>query len=160
MADVYFNSIETVESKLGGVPISPGNLIVVRDKKKIAYDTSEGSRIEIGGESDVAFVRETFSYTGSNTFALRYEPVFVMHVFVVDAATLTFGEWTLSDKDITVSGTLAVGSTVEVQYIVGTLQLAAEGLSAYEVAVKNGFVGTEQEWLDSLKGGLKWKVGI
>lgn len=25
------------------------------------------------------------------------------------------------------------------------------GLSAYEIAVKNGFVGTEQEWLDSLK---------
>lgn len=27
-----------------------------------------------------------------------------------------------------------------------------EGLSAYEVAVKNGFVGTETEWLESLKG--------
>ncbi|MGL5716479.1 MAG: hypothetical protein ACRCXX_14180 [Cetobacterium sp.] len=26
------------------------------------------------------------------------------------------------------------------------------GLSAYEIAVKNGFVGTEQEWLDSLNG--------
>lgn len=26
------------------------------------------------------------------------------------------------------------------------------GLSAYEIAVKNGFAGTEQEWLDSLKG--------
>ena len=27
-----------------------------------------------------------------------------------------------------------------------------QGLSAYEVAVKNGYVGTEQEWLESLKG--------
>lgn len=27
-----------------------------------------------------------------------------------------------------------------------------EGLSAYEVAVLNGFTGTEQEWLDSLVG--------
>ncbi len=27
-----------------------------------------------------------------------------------------------------------------------------DGLSAYEIAVKNGFVGTESEWLDSLKG--------
>ena len=27
------------------------------------------------------------------------------------------------------------------------------GLSAYEVAIKNGFVGTEAEWLDSLHGG-------
>lgn len=28
----------------------------------------------------------------------------------------------------------------------------ADGLSAYEVAVENGFVGTEEEWLLSLKG--------
>lgn len=26
------------------------------------------------------------------------------------------------------------------------------GFSAYEIAVQNGFIGTEQEWLDSLKG--------
>jgi len=26
-----------------------------------------------------------------------------------------------------------------------------DGASAYEVAVANGFVGTEQDWLDSLK---------
>ena len=26
------------------------------------------------------------------------------------------------------------------------------GLSAYEIAVKHGFKGTEQEWLESLKG--------
>ena len=28
----------------------------------------------------------------------------------------------------------------------------ADGLSAYEIAVKNGFEGTEEEWLESLKG--------
>ena len=27
-----------------------------------------------------------------------------------------------------------------------------DGLSAYEIAVKNGFIGTESEWLESLKG--------
>ena len=27
-----------------------------------------------------------------------------------------------------------------------------DGLSAYEIAVKNGFEGTEQEWMASLKG--------
>ena len=41
----------------------------------------------------------------------------------------------------------------------------AEGKSAYEIAVKNGFDGTEQEWLDSLKGvdgvqGPKGEQGI
>lgn len=30
-------------------------------------------------------------------------------------------------------------------------QRGKQGLSAYEIAVKNGFIGTEQEWLDSLK---------
>ena len=28
----------------------------------------------------------------------------------------------------------------------------SDGLSAYEIAVENGFEGTEQEWLDSLQG--------
>lgn len=28
----------------------------------------------------------------------------------------------------------------------------ADGKSAYEIAVDNGFEGTEQEWLESLKG--------
>jgi len=39
---------------------------------------------------------------------------------------------------------------------VPTLRAAMQGppgLSAYEVAVANGFVGTEEEWLDSLGGG-------
>ena len=27
-----------------------------------------------------------------------------------------------------------------------------QGKSAYEIAVENGFVGTEQEWLESLEG--------
>jgi hypothetical protein len=31
-------------------------------------------------------------------------------------------------------------------------QDGVDGLSAYEIAVENGFVGTEQEWLDSLGG--------
>lgn len=34
-----------------------------------------------------------------------------------------------------------------------------DGLSAYEIAVKNGFEGTEQEWLDSLHGGAKGDKG-
>lgn len=34
----------------------------------------------------------------------------------------------------------------------GVVLQGEEGLSAYEVAVKNGFEGTESEWLESLKG--------
>ena len=36
--------------------------------------------------------------------------------------------------------------------LTGTLMVPIRGLSAYEVAVENGFVGTEAEWLASLKG--------
>ncbi len=41
-----------------------------------------------------------------------------------------------------------------------------QGLSAYEVALKNGFVGTEEEWLESLKGrpvrygGVRFLKGV
>jgi hypothetical protein len=32
------------------------------------------------------------------------------------------------------------------------------GKSAYQLAVSNGFVGTEQEWLESLKGEVLWQT--
>lgn len=32
------------------------------------------------------------------------------------------------------------------------LRIGGNGLSAYEIALKNGFEGTEEEWLESLKG--------
>lgn len=44
----------------------------------------------------------------------------------------------------------------------GSLQVAMlNGKSAYEIAVANGFNGTEEEWLDSLKGekGDKGDIG-
>lgn len=47
---------------------------------------------------------------------------------------------TSDNKKITVAvAKLAVGSVI-----------GRDGKSAYELAVKNGFEGTEQEWLDSL----------
>jgi hypothetical protein len=46
---------------------------------------------------------------------------------------------TSTGTEITISNTGGGGS-------------GADGLSAYEIAVNNGFVGTEQEWLDSLEG--------
>ena len=38
-----------------------------------------------------------------------------------------------------------------VKSIVVVSDLGAPGASAYQIALSNGFVGTEQEWLDSLK---------
>lgn len=46
-------------------------------------------------------------------------------------------------------------NTEPVLYAVG-----ARGYSAYEVAVQNGFIGTEQEWLDSLDGDSAYQVAV
>lgn len=46
-------------------------------------------------------------------------------------------------------------TTIEVDYLtisVSSDAIGAQGLSAYEVALNNGFVGTEEEWLESLVG--------
>ena len=45
--------------------------------------------------------------------------------------------------------------------LVKGIESGAEGKSAYEVAVKNGFKGSEKEWLESLRGpeGPKGKTG-
>jgi hypothetical protein len=57
-----------------------------------------------------------------------------------------------------VSGSSANNGAVPIQ-ILGLSELSAggggsgkDGDSAYEIAVKNGFEGTEEEWLESLKG--------
>ncbi len=36
------------------------------------------------------------------------------------------------------------------------LEVNHDGLSAYEIALVNGFVGTEAEWLASLQGSPEW----
>jgi hypothetical protein len=48
-----------------------------------------------------------------------------------------------------IKGTVATNGTLN-----GTLQgiYGKDGLSAYEIALQNGFDGTEQEWIASLKG--------
>lgn len=42
---------------------------------------------------------------------------------------------------------------VEAVIAMQPVTLALSGLSAYDIAVKHGFEGSEEEWLDSLKGG-------
>ena len=52
------------------------------------------------------------------------------------------------EKLLKITGSLSNASTVS-GYISGSL---IPGESSYEIAVKNGYVGTEEEWLLSLKG--------
>lgn len=55
---------------------------------------------------------------------------------------------TLSSMDEKISGTLSSSANMSGNIMATVLK----GLSAYEVAVKNGFVGSEEEWLESLIG--------
>ena len=55
---------------------------------------------------------------------------------------------TIVDNDKTTTATITDG-TNGVNGVNGT-----NGKSAYDIAVKNGYIGTEQEWLLSLKGPL------
>jgi len=44
------------------------------------------------------------------------------------------------------------GSISAQKNVKGTINMTLyHGLSAYEIAVEHGFVGTEEEWLESLK---------
>lgn len=56
----------------------------------------------------------------------------------------------------------SISITVDDVTVVGGDGSGNNGLSAYEVAVQEGFVGTESEWLDSLIGpqGLPGVQGI
>ena len=50
----------------------------------------------------------------------------------IDTATIKVGEYILNVKVTGIRG--------------------KEGKSAYDIAVENGYIGTEEEWLKSLKG--------
>ncbi len=51
------------------------------------------------------------------------------------------------------SGPMMACITSSPQLLVGTLMGSAlRGLNNYEIAVRNGYEGTEEEWLESLKG--------
>lgn len=51
----------------------------------------------------------------------------------------------------TLVGTLSSGSSVSGK-LSGSLIKGDDGKSSYDIAVENGFEGTEIEWLESLKG--------
>ena len=64
--------------------------------------------------------------------------------------------------------TKITGVLTKEKYITGSIKsggVGTPGLSAYQIAVLNGFQGTEEEWLESLKGepgapGADGKDGI
>lgn len=97
----------------------------------------------------------------SDTFTLDFEPGGVIEVNVGDVEVFPVGYAVVGD-DITVTYAFSGGEQVKVVYFraVTLGQKGDRGKSAYEVAVDEGFVGTESAWLESLKGADGTSVTI
>lgn len=118
----------------------------------------------IGSEADwlaslvgyADFQTETPSGTvnGSNTvFTLAATPSAGVLVFKNGLLQIEGTDYTISGATITFTVAPAGGSTLEaVVSVIATGPAGPPGDSAYDVAVANGFVGTESEWLASLQG--------
>lgn len=50
-------------------------------------------------------------------------------------------------------GSPCIGLRVETIHLAGNMTVPANGLSAYEIAVKHGFEGTEDEWIEGIGSG-------
>jgi hypothetical protein len=64
---------------------------------------------------------------------------------------------TLQEYKVTATGNtnqfrIAVSESVSTNIRVTVAQLGVSGLSAYDLALISGFVGTKEEWLESLQG--------
>ena len=110
-----------------------------------------------GGGGELSVYREipTGLINGINTqYVLSHQPndislifLFVNGVFRQD---FTYDEPT---QTITIGFAPSVTSEVFVHYFVaGSVIVGIDGLSAYDIALLNGFVGTEVQWLESLVG--------
>lgn len=99
-----------------------------------------------------------------NTFGLpdEYTDLCMLDVYV-NGFCLTGNEYCVVDKNVVLTNLLdVVGSVVEL-VVTKAIGITEEdyddlrGYSAYEVAVKNGFEGSEEDWLRSLSGDGGYK---
>lgn len=82
---------------------------------------------------------------GSSTFPFNYTQLRTPAMYVLKKGDLILdSEWYLYQVT-------EIGSTGCLADYTGS-QITSYGMSAYELAVKNGFEGSEKEWLASLKG--------
>lgn len=104
---------------------------------------------------------------GEDTFALpdEYTELCMLDVYV-NGFYLNPSEYRVEGKDVVLTRLLdVVGSVVEL-VVTKAIGITEEdyddlrGFSAYEVAVKNGFEGSEEEWLRSLSGDGGYKKTV
>lgn len=127
--------------------IDTGHTIGLVPTEVAAQFDSEGNLIGVDGEPLVLLATDsvklnptdfnwkvTFNLTDVTTGKQLPLPSFEFQV----------PEWAVAGDEVDLAEVFPVGSSGGV--------LITRGASAYEVAVENGFVGTEAEWLDSLNG--------
>lgn len=74
------------------------------------------------------------------------------HVFQLVSKTYSQSSGTILDGSDIVLTVASVLNNIETSTL--------EGASAYEIAVNNGFVGTETDWLDSLAGESAYEIAV
>lgn len=81
--------------------------------------------------------------------SLNNQPININRVNIA-SSPIKIGPISLSNQPIKI-GSISLTQPIKIGKI-GIRLPGVNGLSAYEIAVSNGFEGTEQEWLDSLHG--------
>lgn len=147
-----FDTLPELEAVPPPIPEGAYAFVGSGDERRIYfYDDVTESWYNPFGISDIR--TNGFEYTASSTFTLDFAPDGVIVVLKNNIA-LQESEWDLVDDEITITASLTSGDDIQVTYFrtVITGQQGEDGKSAYEIAVENGFAGTEAEWLASLQG--------
>lgn len=131
--------------------------LIGRDLKLIIASSSGGKReLEFGITENAPTTIKTIYYgkdqqtVGDYSLILyeNYGKKSMTALDIVNAFTLV--KVTEMESDLTYDSEAA--NPMPVVELEGNIQTMGYGLSAFEIAVINGFVGTETEWLDSLRG--------
>lgn len=107
------------------------------------------SAISNGSPEGVSYVNVE---AGSNNIIVTGGPITESGTITVDLANTSVAPGTYDNAKVTVDQKGRITAISEGSGGGGGGTQGPPGDSAYDIAVINGFVGTEQEWLDSLKG--------
>ena len=157
---------------LSGMIVQGTNMSIITDSnaKTITFNATGGidfdalsTAMTTGTQSGITVTADTensrfnFEVTGIPTIAIDSEGYWTVNGERGENPTKAQGEKGSDGYSPTVTATV-VSNGVDLTIVdkngtqnVG-IRNGADGQSAYEVAVDNGYTGTEKEWLDSLKG--------
>lgn len=118
------------------------------------YNTTSVTALTVGNGNKTLSVEAGLAYIPEQTIIIANDGVAHMHAIVTSYNSAT-GELIVHVEKHTGTGSY---STWQVNL---SGAIGQDGLSAYEVAVANGFEGTELDWLASLEGpeGIQGEIG-